>query len=101
MEYLFDESGRQKFMQLLADRSAFELVEASQALLRRLGVGSDIKGVLGDLPRYARHVRGAPRKDVCGGGVENEGEQFLIGIGGGADLQRLVVGVARVKGHLL
>ena len=56
MEYLFDESGRQKFLQLLADRPALELVEASQALLHRLGVRSDIKGVLGDLPRYAKHV---------------------------------------------
>ena len=56
MEYFLDESGLQKFLQLLADRPALELVEASQALLHRLGVGSDIKGVLGDLPRYARHV---------------------------------------------
>ena len=65
MEYLLGEPGRQKFLQLLADRSVLELVEASQALLHQLGVGSDVKGVLGDLPRYARHVRGAPRKDVC------------------------------------
>ena len=50
MEYLLDESDRQKFLQLLADRPALELVEASQALLHRLGVGSDIKGVLGDMP---------------------------------------------------
>ena len=49
MEYLFDESGRQKLLQLLADRPALELVEAPQALLHRLGVGSDVKGVLGDL----------------------------------------------------
>ena len=46
MEYLLDESGRQKFLQLLADRPALELVEASQPLLHRLGVGSDVKGVL-------------------------------------------------------
>ena len=56
MEYLLDESGRQKFLQLLADRPALELIKASQALLHRLGVGSDVKGVLGDLPQYARHV---------------------------------------------
>ena len=56
MEYLLDEPGRQKFLQLLADRPSLELVEASQALLHRFGVGSDIKGVLGDLPWYARHV---------------------------------------------
>ena len=46
MEYFLDESGCQKFLQLLADRPALELVEASQPLLHRLGVGSDVKGVL-------------------------------------------------------
>ena len=56
MEYFLDESGRQKFLQLLANRPALGLIEVSQALLHRLGVGSDIKGVLGDLPRYAKHV---------------------------------------------
>ena len=56
MEYLLDESGRQKFLQLPVDRPALELVEASQALLHRLGVGLEVKGVLGDLPRYARNV---------------------------------------------
>src|SRR6185436_1332632 len=101
MEYLFDESGRQKFLQLLADRSALELVEASQALLHRLGVGSDIKRVLGDLPRYARHVRGAPRKDICVGAEEIDEHHFLFVVEGGADLQRLAVGVARVERHLL
>ena len=101
MEYLFDESGRQKFLQLLADRPALELVEASQALLHRLGVGSDIKRVLGDLPRYARHVRGAPRKDICVGAEEIDEHHFLFVVEGGADLQRLVVGVARIEGDLL
>ena len=62
MEYFLDEFGRQKFLQLLADRPALELVEASQALLHRLGVGSDVKGVLGDLPRYARHIQGLHTK---------------------------------------
>ena len=56
MEYLLDEFGRQQLVHLLADRLALELVEASQALFHRLGVGLDVKGVLGDLPRYARHV---------------------------------------------
>ena len=101
MEYLLDESGRQKFLQLLADRPALELVEASQALLHRLGVGSDIKGVLGDHPQYARHVRGAPCKDVCIGVEKVDEHHFLFAVEGGADLQRLVVGVIRVEGHLL
>ena len=101
MEYLLDESGHQKLVHLLADRSALELVEASQALLHWLGVGSDIKGVLGNLPRYARHIRGAQRKDVCVGVEEIDEHHFLYAIESGADLQRLVVVVARVKGHLL
>ena len=101
MEYLFDESGRQKFPQLLADRPALELVEASQALLHRLGVGSDIKGVLSDLPRYARHIRGAPHEDVSVGADKIDEHHFLFAVEGGADLQRLVVGVARIEGHLL
>ena len=75
-----------KFLQLLADSPALELVEASQALLHRLGVGSDIKGVLGDLPRYARHVRGAPRKDVCVGAEEVDEHHFLFAVEGDADL---------------
>ena len=50
MEYLLDESGRQKFLQLLVDRPSLVLVEAPQALVDRLGVRQDIKGVLGDLP---------------------------------------------------
>ena len=101
MEYLLDEFGRQKLVHLLTDRPALELVEASQVLLHRLGVGSDIKRVLGDLPRYARHVRGAPREDVCIGTEKVDEHHFLFAVEGGTDLQRLVVEVARVEGHLL
>ena len=101
MKYLLHEPGRQKLLQLLADCPALELVKASQALLHRLGVGSDVKGVLGDLPRYARHVRGAPREDVCVDAEEVDEHHFLFAVEGGTDLQRLVVGMARVEGHLL
>src|SRR4029078_598956 len=101
MEYLLDESGLQKLVHLLADRPSLELVEAPKALLDQLGVGSDIKGVLGDLPRYARHVRGAPREDVCAGAEKGDEHHFLIAVEGGADLQRLVIEAIRVEGHLL
>ena len=57
--------------------------------------------MLGDLPRYARHVRGAPRKDVCVGAEEIDEHHILFVVEGGADLQRLVVGVARIEGHPL
>jgi len=101
MGYLLDESGRQKFLQLFADRLALELIEASQALLHRLGVGSDVKGVLGDLPRYARHVRGAPREDVSVGAEKVDEHHFLFDVEGSADLQRLAVGGLWVEGDVL
>ena len=101
MEYLLVEPGLQKLLHLLADRPALERIQASQALLHRLGVGSDIKRVLSDLPQYDSHVRGAPRKDVCVGAEKVDEHHFLFAVEGGVDLQRLVVVVARVKGHLL
>ena len=101
MEYLLGESVRQKLLHLLADHQSLELVEAPQALLDLLGVRQDIKGVLGNLPRYARHVRGAPREDVCVGAEKVDEHHFLFTVEGGADLQCLVVGAIRVEGHLL
>ena len=85
MKYLLDESGCQKFLQLLADCPVLELVEVAQALLHRLGIESDIKGVLGDLPRYARHIRGAPREDVSVGAEKIDEHHFLFSVEGGAD----------------
>ena len=99
MKYLLDESGRQKFVHLLADRPALELVEASQALLHRLGVGLDVKGVLGDLPRYAWHVRGAPREDACIGAEKVDEHHLLFVIEGSADLQCLPFWSVRVEGY--
>ena len=82
MKYLLDESGCQQLVHLLADRPALEFVEALQALLHRLGVGLDVKGVLGDLPRYARHVRGAPREDIGVGAEEVDEHHFLFAVKG-------------------
>ena len=93
MEYLLDESGLLELVHLLADRVPFELVEAPQALLDQLGVRQDIKGVLGDLPRDARHVRGAPWEDVSVGAEKVDEHHFLFAVEGGADLRRLVAGV--------
>ena len=101
MEYLLDESGLQKFVHLLADGPALDLVEASQTLLHRLGVQLDVKGVLGDLPRYARHVRGDPREDVAIGAEAVNEHHFLFTVEGSADLQRLAVGGLWVKGDVL
>jgi len=56
MVNLLDESDRQKLLDLLANDLALLLVEAAQPLLHWLGTGSNLQGVLGDFPRYARHV---------------------------------------------
>jgi len=89
MEYLLDESGSQQLVDLLPDGSALLLIESEQALLHGLGAGSDVQGVLGDFPRYARHVRGTPRKYV-GMCTEKVDEHcFLFGVEARADPQRL------------
>jgi len=64
MEYLLDESGRQQLVDLFPDGPTLLLIESAQALLHGLGAGSDVQGVLDDFPRYARHVRGTPRKYI-------------------------------------
>ena len=101
MEYLLDESGLQKLVHLLIDRPSLELIEVPQALLNRLGVRQDIKGVLGDLPRDARHARGAPRIDVGVGVEKDDKHHFLFAAEAGADLQRLAIVFVRVEGDVL
>jgi len=56
MMNLLDESVRLKLVGLLANDLALLLVEAAQLLIHWSGTGSDLQGVLGDFPRYARHV---------------------------------------------
>jgi hypothetical protein len=58
MEYLLDESGCQQLVDLLHDRSAPLLIEATQSLLHRFGASSDIQGVLSDFPQDARLTEG-------------------------------------------
>ena len=88
MEYLLDESGRQHLVDLLPDGPVLLLVESAQALLHRLGAGSDVQGVLSDFPWYARHVRGTPCKNVgiCTEKVDEH--YFLFVVEAGADPQR-------------
>jgi hypothetical protein len=70
---------------LLAYDSALFFVESAQRLLHGPGSNSDIQRVLGDIPRYARHVRGTPRENV-GVCAEKVNEHcFLFGIELGAD----------------
>ena len=98
---LLDESGRQKLVDLLANDLALLLIEAAQALLHWLGTGSNLQGVLGDLPRYARHVRRTPCKHVgvCTEKVDEHG--FLFGVEVGAVRQHLVVRVVGVERNFL
>jgi len=87
MEYLLDESSRQQLVDLLPDGPTLHLIESAQALLRGLGAGSDVQGVLGDVPQYAWHVRGTPRKHI-GVCTEKVDEHcFLFGVEARADPQ--------------
>jgi hypothetical protein len=97
MEYLFDEPCSHQLVDLLAYGPALLFVEAAQVLLHGSGSSSDIQRVLGDIPRYARHVRGTPRKNfgIC---VEKVDEHcFLFGVELRADPDLLVGVVAGVE----
>ena len=101
MVNLLDESGRQKLVDFLVNDIALLLVEAAQLLLHWLGTGSNFQGVLGDFPRFARHVRGTPCKHVGVRMEKVDEHSFLFGVEVGADRQHLAVGVVRVERNLL
>jgi hypothetical protein len=98
MEYLFDEPCSHQLVDLLAYGSALFFVKSAQRLLHGSGSNSDIQRVLGDIPRYAGHVRGTPCENV-GVCTEKVDEQcFLFGVELGADpdlLGGVVAGVDR------
>ena len=52
--------------------------------------------MLGDLPRYARHVRGAPCEHIRIRAEEVDEHGFLFAVEGGADPQRSAVGAVGV-----
>jgi hypothetical protein len=72
-------------MDLLAYGSALFFVESAQRLLHGSGSSSDIQRVLGDIPRYAGHVRGTPRENVGVCAEKVDEHCFLFGIELGAD----------------
>jgi hypothetical protein len=74
---------------LLAYCSALLLVESAQRLLDGSGSGPNIQRVLGDIPRYAGHVRGTPREDVGVCAEKVDEHCFLFGIEPGANLDLL------------
>jgi hypothetical protein len=97
MEYLFDEPCGHQLVDLLAYDFALFFVESAQRLIHGSGSSSDIQRVLGDIPRYARHVRGTPRENfgVCAEKVDEH--CFLFGVELGADPDLLGGVVAGVE----
>jgi hypothetical protein len=98
MEYLFDELCSHQLVDLLAYGSALFFVESAQRLLQGSGSSSDIQRVLGDIPRYARHVLGTPHKNFGVRAEEVDEHCFLFGVELGADpdlLGGVVAGVER------
>jgi hypothetical protein len=83
---------------LLAYGPSLFFIKTAQGLLHGSGTGSDVQRVLGDIPRYAGHVRGTPRKNfgVCAEKVDEH--CFLFGVELGADpdfIAGVVAGVER------
>jgi hypothetical protein len=101
MEYLFDEPRSHELVDLLAYGPALLFVKAEQVLLHRSGSRSDIQQALGDIPRYARHVRGTPRKNFGIRAEKVDEHCFLFGVELGADPDLLVGVVAGVEGDRL
>jgi hypothetical protein len=98
MEYLFDEPCSHQLVDLLAYGSALFFVESAQRLLHGSGTSSNIQRVLVDIPRYARHVRGTPRKNLGVRAEKVDEHCFLFGVEIGADpdlLGGVVAGVER------
>jgi hypothetical protein len=97
MECLFDEPYSHQLVDLLAYGSALFFVETAQRLLHGSGSSSDIQRVLGDIPRYARHVQGTPCKNLGVHAEKVDEHCFLFGVELGADLDLLVGVVAGVE----
>jgi hypothetical protein len=98
MEYLFDEPCSHQLVDLLAYGSALFFVESAQRLLHGSGSSSDIQRVLGDIPRYVRHVRGTPHKNLGVRAEKVDEHNFLFGVELRADpdlLGGVVAGVDR------
>jgi hypothetical protein len=98
MEYLFDEPRSRQLVDLRAYGSALFFVETAQSLLHGSGSSSDIQRVFGDIPRYARHVRGTPRKNLGVRAEKVDEHCFLFGVELGADPDLLAGVVAGVEG---
>jgi hypothetical protein len=101
MKYLLDEPGLQQLVDLLPDCPTLLLVEAAQSLLHQFGVSPDLQGMLDDIPRDSRHVRGTPCKYVTVHAEKVDEHGFLFGVEGGADAHHHAIRAAGVERHLL
>jgi hypothetical protein len=101
MEYLFDEPCSHQLVDLLAYGPALFFIKTTQVLLHGSGTGLDVQRVLGNIPRYAWHVRGTPRKNfgVCAEKVDEH--CFLFGVELRADPDFLAGVVVGVEGDRL
>jgi hypothetical protein len=98
MEYLFDEPCSHQLVDLLAYGPTLFFIKTAQVLLHGSGTDSDIQRVLGDIPRYAWHVRGTPCKNfgICAEKVDEHCFLFRVELGADPDfLAGVVVGVER------
>jgi hypothetical protein len=82
---------------LLAYGSALFFIESAQRLLHGSGSSSNIQRLLGDIPRYAGHVRGTPCENVGVCAEKVDEHCFLFGIDLEADPDLLVGVVAGVE----
>jgi hypothetical protein len=82
---------------LLAYGSTHFFVETAQRLLHGSGSSSGIQRVLSDIPWYAGHVRGTPRKHLGVHAEKVDEHCFLFGVELGANPDLLAGVVARVE----
>jgi hypothetical protein len=95
---LFDGLRRHYLVDLLAYGSALLPIEPAQRLLDGSGSSSNVQRVLGNIPRYAGHVRGTPREDIGVRAEKVDEHCFLFGIEPGADPDLLGGVAAGVEG---
>ena len=95
-----DEAGCEQLGDLFADCSSFVFEKTSKWLLDRLGARPDVKSMLGEFPRYARHVLWRPCEDVPVLTEELDELAFLFAAKAGSNYHELS-GVGGIQGNLL
>src|SRR3954462_883244 len=89
MKNFYDETSRQKPGHFFSNSFSSFLIEPTKVLFHRFILRIHIKCVLSELPRYTRHVRGFPCKDVPILTDELDERVFLFRIQIGTDAELL------------